>query len=390
MTGMPDSRLPAHLLIAIFIIATSYLAAKPLDFTAPNASPIDAQIILTAELVAVDAARRTLDMNWYPGLSSGCAPDTHFVADIYFDPNLLDSSSPSFTSLPPFSPAYRLNSSQFCGSTSPVALLATFRAVTKLLASDLNPQISMKSSTLQDYPFDIYNAKFSIYALDHDTVGVIHLNVTKSYGIAVIPFKTTIANVSSNFEVTPTRTVVLGNVMPYLSIDLQVSRSKAIKGLAILVAISNWLLLVAILVISAATLIHPNTRYSGEMLVLLILTLFVFTSIRKILPGAPEVFGSRIDLYTILPILMAVALSGFLFLLTPFGDAYSREKMGRVIQGPSLFDPVKDTVHGFPTTSKIQVVKMDSELGNFETIPKASVGAESRSDNGGRVDYTTG
>ncbi|KAF8901905.1 hypothetical protein CPB84DRAFT_910731 [Gymnopilus junonius] len=290
--------------ITIFVTAASYLVVKPLNFIAPNPSPINAQIILTAELISADATMRTLTMNWYPGLASGCTPDTNFVADIYFDPDLLDVSSPSFSLTQPFLPAYQLNASQFCGSTAPVDF-AVFQTVTKLLGSNLNAQLSSELATLQEYPFDVYDAHFLIYARDHDTGGVITLNVTKSYGVAV------------NFEVTPTRTVIEGNlkISPYLVVYLQVGRAKAAKAFVILVGVSNWLVAAAFLVISASTLIYPNPRHYAEMFVLPIGVLFAFTSIRANLPGAPAGFGARIDLYTILPVLVVVTLCGFFLLL---------------------------------------------------------------------------
>lgn len=72
-----------------------------------------------------------------------------------FCSDLLDSSSPSYTSLPPFTPAYQLNTSLLCGSTSPISTYV-FRTVTKLLGTDANIQLALARSSLQEYPFDVY------------------------------------------------------------------------------------------------------------------------------------------------------------------------------------------------------------------------------------------
>ncbi|PPQ81612.1 hypothetical protein CVT26_002979 [Gymnopilus dilepis] len=291
--------------ITIFITAASYLVVKPLDFVAPAASPIEASIILTAELLSVDAVSRTLVMNWYPGLPFGCTSNAlDFVADIYFNPDLLDASSPSFTSLPPIQPAYQFNATQFCGGTAPIDI-PVFQTVTKLLGSNLKGQVSNKFATFQEYPFDIYEAHFLAYAINNNTGANILMNVTYSYGVAV------------NFEVVPSRAVILGrlDVAPYLQVVLQVRRASAAKAFVVLVGVSNWLVAAAFLVISASAMVYPSPQYYAEMFVLPIGVLFAFTSIRANLPGAPEGFGARIDLYTILPVLVIITLCGFFLLL---------------------------------------------------------------------------
>ncbi|KJA21289.1 hypothetical protein HYPSUDRAFT_739272 [Hypholoma sublateritium FD-334 SS-4] len=291
----------------IFSMAATHLAIKPLNFIAPNAQLIRAQIVVTTELLSVDATARTMEMDWYPALGTGCNPDHDFVADLYFNPT------------PPFTPVYQLNTSILCAEV-PVIITPVFRTVTQLLGTVADPASAMTHSSLQEYPFDVYTARISIYALDHDTGEFISLNITHSYGIAV------------NFEVTLHRTIILNgpntdNASP-LQIDLQVTRSKASKMFVVLVAVSNWLVTAAFLVISAAAMVYPNPHYYNEMFVLPVGVLFAFTSIRTNLPGAPAGFGARIDLFSILPVLVIVTLcSFFLLLIVLHHRLFEREKV---------------------------------------------------------------
>ncbi len=68
--------------------------------------------------------------------------------------DLLDDSSPSFTSLPPFPPAYQLNTSLLCAKNTFI-YLPTIRTVTKLLGTDGADQSAIEHSSLQEYPFDM-------------------------------------------------------------------------------------------------------------------------------------------------------------------------------------------------------------------------------------------
>ena len=124
------------------------------------------------------------------------------LLNIWASSDFLDSSSPSFTSIPPAAPAYQLNTSQICGGASTM-FTPVFRTVTKLLGTDANPQLSTPRSSLQEYPFDVYaqislskllslllsivrySGRIAMYAVDHTTGAFISLNVTRSYGIAV-------------------------------------------------------------------------------------------------------------------------------------------------------------------------------------------------------------
>ena len=124
-------------------------------------------------------------------------------AESHLSSDLLDASSPSFTSLPPIQPAYQFNATQFCGGTAPIDI-PVFQTVTKLLGSNLKGQVSNKFATFQEYPFDMYviiffrswlgntffnvgryEAHFLTYAINNNTGANILMNVTYSYGVAV-------------------------------------------------------------------------------------------------------------------------------------------------------------------------------------------------------------
>ncbi|KJA21283.1 hypothetical protein HYPSUDRAFT_55557 [Hypholoma sublateritium FD-334 SS-4] len=290
--------------ITVFSTAATYLAVKPLKFSAPDALPVQAQIMFSAELLSVDASARTLEIDWYPALAIGCNPDPGIVADIYFDSNLLDSSSPSFTSLPPFVPAYQYNTSLLCSRSSTIAEYV-FRTVIKLLGTYNNPEASTMDSSLQDYPFDVYTARISMYAVDHITGEFITLNITHSFGIAV------------NFEVTPRRTLTVGglDVPPELWVDLQVARSKAAIAFVILTAVSNWLVTSAFLVISAAAVVYPSPKHYNEMFVLPVGQTFLglpralgLGSVMCFIPSISALTDMSVDLFSILPVLVIVTL----------------------------------------------------------------------------------
>jgi len=100
-----------------------------------------------------------------------------------------------------------------------------------------------------------------------------------------------------------------------LQIAFRVERSKATKAFVVMVAITNWLTAAAFLIMCAASLVyHPHKIYS-EMFVVPVGAVFAFTSIRANFPGAPDGFGTKLDMYSTLPFLVIMSFCSFTLLL---------------------------------------------------------------------------
>jgi len=69
------------------------------------------------------------------------------------------------------------------------------------------------------------------------------------------------------------------------------------------------------LMICASTMIYRPYSIYAEIFVVPIGVVFSLTSVRANLPGAPVGFGAAIDLYSILPVLVIMALCGCYLLL---------------------------------------------------------------------------
>ncbi|KAF8961645.1 hypothetical protein BDZ97DRAFT_1828358 [Flammula alnicola] len=294
-----------------FFIAASHMTVKPLQFQAPISSIDDwftADVTLTAEAVSVDPISRTIVMNWYPALTSttNCSSNAHIVTDIYLTNMLLDTSSPSWTAQPADGDhaAFRLNGTEWCLGL--VHTYPSFRTVTKLVASKeyLLVQSIGSHSSLQSYPFDVYLAPFSFYTRNVNTGTVSAPKVTDAFGIAV-NFKISLLNTFLSYT----------DVQKNLQFYLRIERSRATKVFVVMVAVTNWLTAIAFLTICAAAFIYPEHQIYGEMFVVPAGAVFAFTSIRANLPGAPAGFGTTIDLYTILPVLVIMSFCSFALLL---------------------------------------------------------------------------
>ncbi|KAJ7589665.1 hypothetical protein C8J56DRAFT_1076472 [Mycena floridula] len=305
--------------LLIFMLTASHLVVNPLETqTIAERSTISLEL----EVIGIDAVARTIELDWYPVLTNGCqTPLTDTVAEIYVNTGYLDSSSPSFSIEGPYPPSFQLNNTATCLGIVP--LTPTFRTVSKLIALNTglepegHPAKSQGSSTLQNYPNDVYvnaggtsaftvlyryYAPLYVYVLDHETGGHISLNITAGFGIAV------------NFEVKTEFTKDIPH-KENVNLRLRVERSVATKFFVYAVAATNWLVAVAFLVVCAATSVYPDSEIYSEIFVLPIGAVFALTSIRSNLPGAPTGFGTLIDLYSILPVLVITSLCGCYLLL---------------------------------------------------------------------------
>jgi hypothetical protein len=134
-------------------------------------------------------------------------------------------------------------------------------------------------------------------------------NITNSFGISV------------NFQISLRKcsfmTSQINNLPKQtgLQIAFRVERSKATKAFVVMVAITNWLTAAAFLIMCAASLVyHPHKIYS-EMFVVPVGAVFAFTSIRANFPGAPDGFGTKLDMYSTLPFLVIMSFCSFTLLL---------------------------------------------------------------------------
>ncbi|KAF9522919.1 hypothetical protein CPB83DRAFT_899227 [Crepidotus variabilis] len=175
------------MIIAIFVAAT-FLVPRPASFRAPDAFLNNAQLSLAIEFISADPIARTIILDWYPLLPGvGCTNNLSKVIDIYVDPNILDSSSPRFTStvlpvaLPDHPPVYRLNITAYCRLETSVLL--GFRTISKLLSSDERfGFLGSASKSIENYPFDVYFATFFVRGSDAHSGEDVKLNVTHSFG----------------------------------------------------------------------------------------------------------------------------------------------------------------------------------------------------------------
>ncbi|KAJ2919396.1 hypothetical protein MD484_g1039, partial [Candolleomyces efflorescens] len=62
-------------------------------------------------------------------------------------------------------------------------------------------------------------------------------------------------------------------------------------------------------------MVYPHHGIYSEMFVVPVGALFAFTSIRANLPGAPDGFGTTLDMFSILPVLIIMSFCSFALLL---------------------------------------------------------------------------
>ncbi|KAF9557530.1 hypothetical protein CPC08DRAFT_775037 [Agrocybe pediades] len=232
-------------------------------------------------------------MNWYPALllTDSCLPSAPIAIDIFM-PTMIDLSiqqSELFSNGDPTTLldederlVYRFNITKNCAGLGPTP---SFSTVTNIIASTKISQqwqhLVPQRATLQSYPFDVYIGQIVIYSrsLGSTSEGK-PVRIRDSFGIAV------------NFEVSLINGVITGGgqysaagTSEELFVTFQIQRSAVTKIFIVVVGVANC-------------------------------TLFAFTSIRANLPGAPSGFGTTIDSYTILPVLIIMSFCSVGLLLT--------------------------------------------------------------------------
>ncbi|PVF95385.1 hypothetical protein CPB86DRAFT_817209 [Serendipita vermifera] len=254
--------------IVSFIAITSYLLAKPSTIKPSALVPYPAEISFSIEYILADPLTRVFVMDWTIETWRGCGAT--IVADIYLDRGYLDPSSPSFTP----GPVYTFNKTAACAGEAESR--PGFRTISKLLSA---PQGELTVSTIQRYPFDAYIIMFGVQAIDNATSAGMPMNITRSFGFA------------TNFDVTLQKSAMFGGNNPRLNVILQVKRTTPIKFFVLITSFANWLIALAVLVVTIATIVYPPHEIYAEIFVVPVGALFACTSVRTNLPGAPSGFG---------------------------------------------------------------------------------------------------
>ncbi|KAJ7696628.1 hypothetical protein B0H16DRAFT_1727604 [Mycena metata] len=263
------------------------------------------QVQFVANYLDVDATARTAIVDWFPVAVDCSAPE--LVVNFFVDPNLLDDGgAEEFTSTaPPVVPIFRFNTTEGCFPTN-LRSFPVFRTVFKLTGLGVTGELSLRTGTLQAYPYDKYYFQISMFAQTAagESVGLL---LDQSFGIPI------------NFDVIINKAHSTNNEEG-LSLEFSITRSRAVIGLVIIIVVANWLVTIAFLWITVAAFVWDQ-EIVADMFVLPIGTLFAFTSVRANLPGAPTGFGAVVDYYGILPNLGLITLFTSILL---FGVLYRR------------------------------------------------------------------
>ncbi|TFK24489.1 hypothetical protein FA15DRAFT_669584 [Coprinopsis marcescibilis] len=274
-----------------------------------------AELSLSAEVVAIDPAARTITVDWHPMTSAARLNCTELlqnptVREVYIHNYILDHTSPTWRQEPPYPPVFVFNSSEVC----PFSLwppYTSFRTVTKLFSGTSLRKVNeafLKSSRMA-YPADSYSAPFEFYVVD-----------PRSQKMSA-PTVFNVTEIMLGYELSPTSVRLAPGPAPgdtRLSFVLDISRSRAVKLFVYSTVVTSWLVTISFLAMLAGAAVYNEHRIYAEMFVVPIGALFAFTSIRANLPGAPVGFGTVLDTFSIVPVLIIMSLSSFLLLMAVF------------------------------------------------------------------------
>ncbi|TFK46608.1 hypothetical protein OE88DRAFT_875349 [Heliocybe sulcata] len=252
-------------------------------------------IELEASLIAISLEKQSMTIDWNIYMSAdGCSNYANTAVSLYFDENLLRSSSSSGSSTPsnnrPSTPVFVLNTTEAC-STDAFANSPYFRTEIAILSD--------RKRTAQSYPFEKYHATIFMFASLPDNTTFPEVGIVTTYGIAV-GFNAQLERGYSGAY----------NDGTYQSL-LTVTRGPVIRVYAIAIVIAIWLVTLTFLATCIAV-VFLHRSMSATVLVLPIATLFAFTQLRSTLPGAPTGFGADIDFVGILPCLAIITFCAVL------------------------------------------------------------------------------
>lgn len=251
-------------------------------------------VTLDATLIAISSDAQSMTVDWYIDIvDAACSQYPNTTISLYFDENLLRSSSSSNPSPPdnnrPSTPVFVLNTTETCSDDN-FSNSQYFRTEIALL--------SVPGRTAQSYPFEKYNASIFMFASLPDNVTFPQVGIANTYGIAV-GFNAELDSSSS----------YAGDGSLYT--NLVITRGPAIRVYAIAIVIAIWLVTLTFLSTCIAV-VFLHRPMSSTVLVLPVATLFAFTQLRSTLPGAPPGFGADIDFVGILPCLAIITFCAVL------------------------------------------------------------------------------
>jgi len=272
------------------------------------------KVRLSTDFRSVDAKEGTLTAEWYPMPFDCSSPEA--IINFYFDPNILVTSGDGnkediASDAVETKPTFQINTTTQCNPTLLRHSWATFRTVSKLVAFSGGDAEVRLTTNLQFYPFDKYYAPIFVFALVNST--------NENVGIVNEPFGRPL-----NFKV-ELNEAESSNDSEGLYLALDVTRSNPVKFLGLIITIANWLVTITFLFITAACVVWSE-EVVKEVFVIPIATLFAFTSVRAILPGAPEGFGALIDYFGILPNLVIMTLCSAVLLLVVLVERIAKER----------------------------------------------------------------
>ncbi|KAG2014227.1 hypothetical protein CC2G_011064 [Coprinopsis cinerea AmutBmut pab1-1] len=336
-------------LVTVFTAAPSMSMDKSDDPVTQKS----AEVSLSAEVVAIDLEGRTITMDWFPFLGIlNCTEieASPFEREVYLHRLLLDESTPTSRDERP-DLVFVMNSTELC----PVNLWpgeVSFRTVTKLYPVDSRrveaPQTA-SSSSQQRYPRERLRAIFDFGVIDRVsgrmTAPAIY-NLTRpvlSFNLAQGPSYIAPGPRSGDSK---------------LQVTVFITRSSTVRIFVYATAVMSWLVTIGFLAIVAASCVYANHQIYAEMFVVPIGALFAFTSIRSNLPGAPQGFGTVLDTFSIVPVLIITSVSSFVLLISVLykriREAQSAERLSKESAGPDIkqeLTPVPDSAPVLPVTS---------------------------------------
>ncbi|TFK24487.1 hypothetical protein FA15DRAFT_592401, partial [Coprinopsis marcescibilis] len=289
---------------------------------------------LSAEIVSIDPISRTIIVDWDPSMDRALVNCTallerpvlreiyipqyiyqrpiceRIASNNYLSSSLLDHTSPSWRQEAPYPPLFVYNSSDIC-PTFLWPQYASFRTVTKLFPGRLRSQDDggFLTSSRMAYPSDRYFAPFEISVVNPVNSRVSAPTVS-NLSSATLGYELSLASVIMK------PASISGDER--LLFTLNVSRSRSVKLFVYSTVATSWLVTISFLVMLAGAAVYNEHRIYAEMFVVPIGALFAFTSIRANLPGAPSGFGTVLDAFSIVPVLIIMSSSSFLLLMAVF------------------------------------------------------------------------
>ncbi|KAF8999940.1 hypothetical protein BDQ17DRAFT_1543399 [Cyathus striatus] len=268
-------------------------------------------VFLLSELISLDPIASNMVMNWYivgdtcfgpdgiiPDFSSPpqVIPDNCTAVNITFDTNLLrlngDDWDKKLDNNVPSVPIFTWMPENYF---NPFSKSAIFRTTSALFSKTLTKPSG--DASLQNYPFDSYQAYVFAYGIDTNN-NTVNLQRDESTGI-VVGFSA--VSVANNEESDGT----IADIITF-------SRNSLVISYVFIIVIGVWI--ITLIFVGSACKVLFGYQQPIEAFVIPIGTLFAITSLRGSMPGAPAGFGAIIDFVGVLPCLAIITLTGvFLF-----------------------------------------------------------------------------